>query len=199
MSITKSDAYESDLKTKRLFANLTEDVQQVEKHIHQLLTVGNAMRLALGRAAFGIAQIEALYVDQTEARRKVDAELFVTQAQLAELKAKIVPALAFVGHDAETVDKLTHAAERTATDRFVPAEPIGLIENVTYVDMHYICAQLKTDRKTARRYILEGRIRAPDSQTGGTGGDAKDVWIKSLVDQSIAEFQQTRRRQLARA
>lgn len=197
MSIAKSKDYESNISARRLFNGLKEEAQQVEKLVDALLVTGNAMRLSMSRALLGIAQIEALYVDQTEARRKVDAELFVVQAQLGELKTKIAPALADAQAGSKNIDALVAAADRTEMDRFIPPQPMGQIEGVTYVDMPYLCAQLATDPKSVRRYITEGRIRPADSQESVPGLKGrvglKDVWIKSLVDQSINEFLDARK------
>lgn len=197
MSITKSQEYESNIKSKRLFGGLKEEAQQIEKQVEALLVTGNAMRNTISRALLGIAQIEALYVDQTEQRRKADAEVYTLQMQLAELKLHIAPAIARFEAEGVKINSIMAAADRTATDRFIPPEPMGMIENVTYVDMQYICDQLKTDRKSVRRYIEQGRLRGPDSQETETGGKPKDVWIKGLVDQSIGQFQQERKKRAA--
>lgn len=193
MTITTSKEYKAELKTNRLFKALKEEAQQLDKHIATLLTTANAMRLSLGNVMLGIAEIEALYVDQSEARRKSDTELFTVQAKLADLKNKLAPAVEKTAATQANVGKLLQHTERAAMDRFLPPEPMGRIEGVEYVDASYICDALKTDRKTLRRYIDEGRLRSPDvvEAPTGTSGRPKDMWVKSFIDQEIAGFRRT--------
>lgn len=200
MTITKSADYEADQKTRRLFAALKEDAHQIDKQIGDLLAIANGMRRSLANALLGIAHVEALYVDQTEARRKSDTELFELQAHFEQLRAKVTAGATVVAAEGKKVDALTAATDRTATDRFLPAEPVGMIEGVEYVDMQYICDAMKTDRKTVRRYIEEGRLRQADCQENVEGrGTPRDVWVKALIDKSISGFQSLRQRKVAAA
>ena len=195
MSLSTSPEYEASVKARRLFATLTEEAQQLQKHAETILGAASAMRTSLGNAMFAIARLEALYVDQTQARRKLDKELFAATVQVKDLilrtSSQAAEAAAAVTDRATKVDGLKSQAERIALDRHMEPEP-GRIKGVEYVGIEYIAGSLDVSVKSVRRYMEEGAIDPPDLEEAD-GGRPKQLWAKPNADVTILRIKKNRK------
>lgn len=193
MSIAKSKEYETAVTVKRLFKTITEDLQGMQKHTEELLAAANGMRRTLASATLAIAQIEALYVDQTEGKHKTDQELYAATVKIKQLMLqlsdKTVEALAAVTDRNVKVEAIKTQVERAATDRFMKPEKEKLAD-VEYVDIDYFATQLEVSTKTIRRYLEEGLIDPPEHTANPEGrGRPQQLWSKPTADLCIREFQ----------
>lgn len=190
MTITKSKDYDSTVNVKRLFKTLTEDVQGAQKHVENLLAAASGMRRTLASATLAIAQIEALYVDQTEDKRKVDQDLYAATIKIKQLTLQLsdstMEAMQAVADRGTKIDAIKDQAERIATDRYM--EPIKeKLADVEYVAIDYFARKLAVSSKSIRRYLEEGLIDPPE-HTESTGGRPQQLWTKPTADMCINEF-----------
>jgi hypothetical protein len=185
MTLETSKEYKAEVKARRLFGSIHEQLSALGTQVEALLALGNTMRNMVGQAALSLAQIEALYVDQTHDKRNVDALLFTAQTQLADLAAKtgsrIGEASNVIAANAKGIASMSVQANRTVGDRYVrDAEPGAPVPGVDYVDMAYIGNQLGITPTHVRRLIENGKIPAHDAVTSEDSGRPKFLFRRTM-------------------
>lgn len=194
MALQKSEQYEAQINTSRLFKSLIEDVQDVQRHADQIVGAANAMRHSLGRALLGLAQVEALYVAQTESNRKANSELHDTLLKVQQLthnlKDKEIITAGVVKSSKRAVDAIAEQTQRIETDRFHRPEPT--VPEGEQVGAEYICNALGITDRTFRRYRDAGHIDAPTATVPCDRGPPRQVWNKTTADLFIAEINDMR-------
>lgn len=191
MTIQTSKDYQTDVKARRLFGAIHEQLSALSTQVETLLTLGNTMRGMVGQAGLSLAQIEALYVDQTHDKRNVDALLYTAQTQLADIAAKanekIETSTTVIADNAKTVAGLLAQSDRIVGDRYVKdTEPGAPIPGVDYVDLNYFAEKLRFTPTHVRRLIERSELPSHDAITSADSDRPKFLYLKWKADAAIA-------------
>lgn len=198
MTIQTSKDYKTDVKARRLFGAIHEQLSALTTQIEGLLTLGNSMRGTVGQAALSLAQIEALYVDQTHDKRNVDALLYTAQTQLADMAAKvnyeIEETKTVIVGNAKTVAGLLTQSDRIVGDRYVKdTEPGAPIPGVDYVDLNYFAEKLNFTPTHIRRLIERSQLPSHDAVSSADSDRPKFLYLKWRADTAISQWKSSRK------
>ena len=188
-TVQTSTQYQTDLKMRRMFGQIATGMQQIEKQIGDLLELAAGMRTTLGATMLTLAQVEKLYVDNCESRRKADELLHEAQTRLADLTANTSAKLAEGAATAkEFGDKLSGTqkqADRIANDRFIKDDAKGPpLPGVKYVGLDHFRVALNLDRTAISKLRDDGRIPEHDAEEVGAGRP-KHLWTRHRADKIV--------------
>jgi hypothetical protein len=189
-SITTSEHYNADLKSRRLFATMRDNTQLIEKQIEQIIGVAAGMRRNLANTLLALGEMEALFVGNTDARRKSDAELHAAQTILNDtLNGQLVQAeeaKQAVDKRAQTVKSICDQASRVLNDRFIRDDSTAdLVDDVEYVDAAWIAEQLGVTKVQVARLVEKTALPPHDALDRSNRGRPKPVWVKPSVMAAI--------------
>ncbi|PCL30564.1 hypothetical protein CPZ06_10240, partial [Lactobacillus acidophilus] len=189
------DQYTQDLKTRRMFASITENMQNMEKQVGDLLALASGMRNTLGTAALLLAQIEANYVNGCAERRRVDALAMELQTRLADLTGKTAAALVtgYAEHKSfsDRLSGVQTQADRIANDRFVKDdEKGGPLPGVEYVGLEWFMTKLSMSRKVVENRITNGALPEHDAVDDTGQGRPKFLWAKHNALAAVARYRE---------
>lgn len=192
MSIETTAEYKADIKARRLFGSLVTSLNGLSAHVEAVLTNVNGIKLTIAQAALSLAEVEALYVEQTHGKRKVDALLHETQAQLTDLiertRGGLAVAIEHTDKHRTTVDGLLTQAHRIVTEPSI-IDTEGPVDNIEYVGIDFFIEQLGASMKSVRRYIDEGKLPAHDTiSTPDGAGRPSQLWMKSKAQNGITAY-----------
>lgn len=197
MTIQTSKEYQTDVKARRLFGAIHEQLSALSTQVETLLTLGNTMRGMVGQASLSLAQIEALYVDQTHDKRNVDALLYTAQTQLADIAAKandkIEEAKTVIVGNSKTIVGLLAQSDRIVGDRYVKdTEPGAPIPGVDYVDLNYFAEKLGFTVTHIRRLIEKSKLPMHDAVSSEESDRPKLLFLRWRAEAAVAEFRKKR-------
>lgn len=191
MTIETSPEHKAEIESRRKFERLTVAIQTLTGEVQTVLTAAHAMKMNLSTATLTLAEIEALYVNQTHAKRDADAKLHETTTRLTDLmetvKTSTDNARALLERNGTAVTSLLTQANRVAHEPFILDLECGVVENVEYVDIDWIAEQLEVSKKQVRRYIEFGKFPAHSALAVAEGGRPRQMWLKSAATNAIAE------------
>ncbi len=198
--LEKTESYSHDLKSRKIFAKLNEDMLNLGQQLEQSLAGIQGMRLTLGTCVLAVSEIEHRFVSQSQAKRKTDSLLFEATTRLADFTSKMtINAASMAAQLNATKPKLDAMHEqtlRTLNDRgIIDDEKDGTVEGVEYVDINFFCDQLGNNyalsKKIVRMYIEQGKLPAHDaSSPNAEGGRPSYKWVKSKAVLAVAEFKE---------
>jgi hypothetical protein len=178
MAIQKSESYELDIKSRRLFGRMNAELVDLNRQIENTLTAANAMRLALGAATLTLAEVESVHVTQAHTN---DALLFEAQTRLTEMldaaKANAMQIGNVLTAQVPKVGALAVQAARVATKEIEDDEPMGPIPGMKYVETGYFVQQLHCSTSHVRNLSAKGLIPPPDAVSQEEGGRPKHLWL----------------------
>jgi hypothetical protein len=204
MTIETSSEYQTTVKTRRLFGNLTEHLQQIDKRITEQLELGARMRNSLGQIMLTLAHVEALYVDNCVERRKAEEQLAEKTQQLDDLAGKLserIPQSSVIaGAVAVSLAGVQTQADRIATDRYVKDTEKGQpIPGVEYVTADWFLYNLMISRKVFDKLVISRELPEHDAVEEGGQGRPKFLWIKHKADAACNTFRKKPTRKGGRA
>lgn len=192
MTLQKSEAYEQNVQTRRLFGSFNTELQSIDKMIDEMLALAQGMRKAVANTTLYIAEIEHRYVEQSADKRKSDKLLHDATERLkdfvasAQLKSNV--AIDIVKQRGKQIDALATQAHRIANERFVADnERDAPLPNLAYVGIDYFVAQLGVSAKMVREYITDARLPEHDA-ISNDGGRPSFLWLKSKAMVGIQHF-----------
>lgn len=192
MTIETTPEHKAEIDTRRKLGNLTIALQSIIADVEAVLTSANGMKRNLATAALTLAEIEALYISQTHAKRDVDGKLHEATTRLADMvetaKLSTTNALADLKTNSERIDNLCTQADRITHEPFILDIETGVVENVEYVDIEWLADQLQVSEKQVRRYIGYGKLPSFRAYAAAQGGRPRQMWLKSEAINAVAQL-----------
>jgi chaperonin cofactor prefoldin len=190
MNIHTSDDYKTETNIRRKFGVLAQSLSSLSNDIETMLTSANAMRRSLSTAALSLAEIEAIYVDQTHEKRKGDAMLHTAQDKLNEMiervKERAAQGRATLEKAETALTGLSEQATRVVTEPYILDKDEGPIEDLEYVTLDFFMTELSMSEKQVRRLLTLGSLPMNDTVEKGVGNRPRRLWCKTAAVSAVA-------------